>query len=89
MVVNHEEFDKQKIKYEKFWNASIILKDIRRLNPDFYPKPIKELNISGIPNFENIKKEFLTEKDFLIYYDKCGKVLHGSNPFGSQLDYKY
>jgi hypothetical protein len=92
LVMNHELFEKEKVKYQKFWHAERILNDIERLNPDFYPVPILELP----PKDDQVEKilmerddDFLTKKEFVKIYEKCGKIMHAENPFGSQIDSNY
>lgn len=92
LVVNHKLFEKEKVKYQKFWHAERILNDIERLNPYFYPIPI----IENPPTDDSEKKllkerevDFLTKKDFIKIYEKCGKIMHADNPFGSQIDERY
>lgn len=87
LVANKSEFEKRKIKFEKFWNLKFIIKDIERLNKDFYPKPIKEVP-SLKPNTKrdlvDISEGFLTKEEFVKVYERCGKILHANNPFGSK-----
>jgi hypothetical protein len=92
LVANRKEFENEQIKYQKFWHAERILKDIERLNPDFYPKPITEVR-SENPNIENSLEDktegFLTIKEFIKVYEKCGKMMHADNPFGSKVDFDF
>jgi hypothetical protein len=92
LVMNHELFEKEKIKYQKFWHAQRILNDIERLNPDFYPIPI----ITSPPIDKEAKfllkereDDFLSKADFVKIYEKCGKIMHADNPFGSKSDGVY
>ncbi len=92
LVANKEEFESIGKKYNEYWNARLILQDIERLNPDFYPKPIVELpsaekNVTSI--LEDKKTGFLTREEFPKVYEKCGKFLHSYNPFGSQPEAAY
>ena len=92
LVLNKEEFEAVGEEYKNFWNAKIILQDIERLNPDFYPIAIQEMpsQIEGVVNnIDNKKDGFLTRDDFVKIYDKCGKIMHANNPFGSHYDYGY
>lgn len=92
LVVNQEEFEAIGKKYAQYWNARLILQDIERLNPDFYPIAIQEVPSKrpGVSNDLQIKTAgFLTRKDFIKVYEKCGKMMHASNPFGSQSDFDY
>jgi hypothetical protein len=92
LVANKKEFEEQQIKFQKFWHAKRIISDIERLNPDFYPKPIKEVPTSN-PAIKNdlveLKTGFLTKEEFIKVYEKCGKIMHADNPFGSKTDLDY
>lgn len=92
LVVNKDEFKAIGKKYEDFWNAKLILQDIERFNPGFYPTAIIEgpSQIEGVENdLQNKSEGFLTRDDFVKIYDKCGKMMHSNNPFGSHYDYGY
>ncbi len=92
LVVNQKIFLKKIQDLQKMWNAKMILKDIKRLNPDFYPKPIKEVpsSTAGVKSkLLDIQDGFLTEKEFETVYEKCGRILHASNPLGSRIDYSF
>lgn len=82
----------RQIKFQKFWNAKLILNDIERLNPDFYPVPTKEVvsvNEGIKTDLVNITDGFLKKEKFIKVYNSCGKILHSSNPFGSIINYDY
>ena len=92
LVVNKDEFDAIGQKYEQYWNARLILQDIERLNPNFYPVAIIEVPSSRpgvIKDLQNKTSGFLTREDFVKVYEKCGKMMHANNPFGSQADFDY
>jgi hypothetical protein len=92
LVANKIEFEKQQIKFQKYWHAERILSDIERLNPDFYPRPILEIP-SSLPNIKSdlieLKDGFLTRAEFIKVYEKCGKIMHADNPFGSKVEFNY
>lgn len=92
LVANKEEFARQNKKFQNLWNARLILKDIQRLNPSFYPHPIEE--IPGPPlgvksDWQEIKTGFLNKDKFVKVYEKCGKITHAENPYGSKIDLAY
>ncbi|MCG3695429.1 hypothetical protein ACN09N_01830 [Aliarcobacter butzleri] len=92
LVANLEEFSKQHEKFSKYWNASLMLKDMERVNPDFYPKPIiqKASKETGIHmKWDDRPNDYLTKDKFVKVYEKCGAILHSDNPFGSKVDYDY
>lgn len=92
LVANKDKLEQAQSNFQKFWKADLILKDIERLNPEFYPVPILET-----PTFEaevktqiSIKTDgYLTKKEFIKVYEKCGGILHANNPFGSKSDLKF
>lgn len=92
LVANQRTFLKKVNNLQKMWNAKLILQDIEKLNPDFYPKPIAEKpsKYDGVVNdIIDVKEGFLTKENFIKVYDKCGKILHAENPLGSGIDYQY
>jgi hypothetical protein len=92
LVVNKEEFSKYHVNFHKYWHGGRILKDIERINPKFYPVPIKEESSSAPKikaEWKNVTEGYLTKDDFTDVYEKCGKILHADNPFGSKTDYSY
>lgn len=92
LVANHKEFEKQSKKYEKFYHAERILKDIASVNPFYYPRPINEESTNNETiksNIIDLKDGYLTENQFIKLYEKCGKIAHAENPFGSKIDYGY
>jgi len=85
LVLNKDEYQKVNTKFAKCWNARLILQDIDRINPHFYPQPFKDIN----GKFVDITSGFLTRKKFPDVYAKCGAILHADNPYGSRVDYAY
>ena len=67
-------------KIEDMWNARLILQDIERVHPDFYPHPI------DIPHDDKFRWDdkslpYLTKEQLIIIYKKCGKILHEDSAF--------
>ena len=93
LVANKKVFSQTYKNFSKYWNAEYLLKDMERVNPQFYPKPIIEIPSSD-PNIkmewkERNSSEYLTKKEFIKIYKKCGAIMHSGNPYGSQVDYRY
>jgi hypothetical protein len=92
LVANKSEFSKAYGDFSKCWNAHYLLRDMERVNPDFYPRPIIEVP-SKQPHakmeWQEKKDGFLTKDDFLKLYEKCGAIMHAGNPYGSQVDFGY
>ena len=78
--------------FAKTWNAELLLKDLERVNPDFYPQPVLEHRNPEVgidAKLESMKSGFLTRKAFVKVYKKCGALVHASNPNGSKIDYLF
>ena len=92
LVLNKDEFEAIGQKYTQYWNARLILREIERLNPDFYPIPIQDVPSSRLGVATDLQTKtsgYLTREDFVKVYEKCGKMMHANNPFGSQADLEY
>jgi len=92
LVANKGEFSKVYNDFAKYWNARSLLRDLERLNANFYPRPIVEVP-SKRPrvkmDLQDKKDGFLSKDEFLKLYQKCGAIMHAGNPYGSQVDYEY
>ena len=91
LVANKNEFAAQNEKFAKVWNARLILNDLERLNPQFYPEPIIEVPglKPGMTDHQKITDGYLTKEEFLKVYEKCGSIMHSDNPYGGRTDYRY
>jgi len=90
LVAHEEEYTMSYQNFASHWHAARILRDIGKINPDFYPKPVMEVPSKrpGIKNeLVDIKDGFLTKEDFISTYSALGDILHAKNPFASQTDY--
>jgi len=87
LVANKKQYVKLHRDFGKHWNAEYLLRDLGRVNSDFYPKPISETPSAetGIKmHISDIEHDYLTKKDFIVVYKKCGGLLHADNPLGRQ-----
>ena len=87
LIANKDRYAAVHKNFESHWNAELLLKDLSRVNPDFFPKPIEE-RTSPIPGVVNelvpITDGYLTQEDFIFVYKKCGGMMHAVNPYGSR-----
>jgi hypothetical protein len=86
LVANKAEYSKVYSEFSKCWNASYLLRDIERINPEFYPQPIIEKpcqELGAKVKWEKKTDGFLTKNEFLKLYEKCGKIMHAANPYGN------
>lgn len=90
LIANVRIYSAQHRKFAEHWNPKIMLKDIARVNPNFYPTPIiqKPSAIPGVAmDWIDRNPDYLTKDDFLFAYDKCGGILHAANPYGATTDF--
>lgn len=85
---NKEAYEKYRLQaekpadYRKDYNGTKIHQLLRRINKDFYPKPLlPPKKVDGKWHFERKSDGFLTEKNFVSIYDRLGKYLHSDNPW--------
>jgi hypothetical protein len=92
LVANKDAFSTVYQGFARYWNAELLVKDIQRLNPGFYPRPIiqKPSNRPGVKmDLEERRDDYLTKEDLIKLYKKCGAIMHSGNPYGSQVDFAY
>ena len=92
LIANKPQYSAIHKNFESHWNAELLLKDLGRINPDFYPKPIQEIpsKTTGVVNdLTPITDGYLSKDDFIHIYKKCGGMLHALNPYGSKTGYHY
>lgn len=95
LVANESAYKEAYEKFEQHSHADRILRDLERINPDFYPRPAKvsESEQEGVKHHLDVvsspDESYMRKSDFPKVYKKCGGLLHAQNPFGSQRDYSY
>lgn len=69
--------------FTKDYHARKILNTLKGVNPDFYPVPLLEAvrQAHGF-HFDRKASGYLTRKRFENVYDRLGKHLHATNPWG-------
>lgn len=91
-MANKEVYSLAYSDFAKHWNARELLKSLAKINPDFYPKPVIEVpsNQPGIrAELQKRSPDFLTEKEFVEVYGRCGVIMHAANPFAAGIDYAF
>jgi hypothetical protein len=92
LVANKEIFSNVHEKFSKYRNAKLLIKEIERINPNFYPRPfITKLNDKSGAEGEWVDRpnDYLTKEDLIKLHEKCNAIMHSENPYGSKIDYKY
>ena len=91
LIANKKAYSSVYEDFSKHHKADLLLKDLRRLNPNFYPVPIqpKSKIVDGIHMHELVVEPYLTSDDFVHVFKKCSALLHVPNPFGGRVGLPY
>ena len=64
LVANRSEYQKFRTNFHRDWNGKRILETLEKANPNFYPRPTKQVvnRITGkVESLEEIKSGYLTK----------------------------
>jgi hypothetical protein len=92
MVTNQDAYMRQYVKFRDHYHAERILRDIEKINPNFYPTPMKPISephaqADAEPiNVDSVDGDHLTKEEFIEAYDTCSELLHAENPFAPPKD---
>ncbi len=92
LVANKDVYSAAYEKFATHWNARLLLRDLERVNSDFYPKPVVEApspDPRALHQLKERQNDYLTKAEFERAYEKCGSIMHAENPYGSRVDLKY
>lgn len=89
LIANREAYAEARAEYADDWRAPAILAAVAKVNPNFYPVPVRsEITAEGATNLEPLKHGFLTPSQFKSAYERCGSALHVRNPYRVAVDQK-
>lgn len=89
LVSNKDEYAKKHTNFANHYHAKHILRDIEKLNPNFYPIPTRQIideKTQKVLEVKNLEGGFLTKEEFAIVYDECSELMHAENPFSTPKD---
>ncbi len=89
LVSNKEEYARKHTNFANHYHSKHILRDIEKLNPEFYPIPTKQIvdeKTGKVLEVKKIEGGFLTKDEFVSIYDECSELMHAENPFATQKD---
>lgn len=85
LVANKEIYAEQNAKFAQHYHAERIMRDLERVNPNFYPVPTKRIHHEdGIDEWIKVEEGYLTKEEFIKIYQKCGGIMHAQNPFAGE-----
>jgi len=93
LVANEKVYKSAHANFAKEWNAKKLLVELEKLNPSFYPVPVKQVQPDKpgmLLRHEKVAQGYLTKHTFVDAYQKCSELIHTANPYGnkSQFDPK-
>lgn len=90
LAANRSVFEDARQKFTNHWHPNEILKDIERLNPQFFPHPMQEVpsrKMGAEMELIELTEGSLTRDELVEVHGRCGNVLHARSPFRSETDY--
>jgi hypothetical protein len=91
LAANQYEYSRVYADFAKHWEAGKLLKNLRKINPNFYPTPVTEVpsNRPGIMReLKERDQDYLTQGELAVAHGKCGSLMHAANPFAKPIDYE-
>lgn len=85
LVSNKYDYAKYYSNFMNHYHAKHIFRDLEKINPDFYPKPGKQIKDEKgeVIRLDNIETGYLTKDEFIDIYDESSSLLHAENPFAT------
>lgn len=71
-------------RFRRHYNGKRILGDLEKVNPDFYPRPTRQVvdpDSGKVVKVVDVESGFLTKDEYVELYDICGHLLHADNPY--------
>jgi hypothetical protein len=84
LTANKAKYNAAYKKLTTVWNAKELLRNLEKINPEFYPLPVQHPQVQpdGTKHCAAVD-EFLTKDDFVSLYDVASTFLHVGNPFST------
>ena len=92
LVANKKKYSEIHEKFQSHYNAKLIINDIEKINPKFYPRPIaiRKSDEPGVKdNWDDLRDNYLTKINFIKLYERCGSLMHSENPYGKSKNIDY
>lgn len=90
LAANRDEYSVVYSDFAKHWEAAKLIKNLRRVNSNFYPKPVIETPTTdprATHQLKNRPEDYLTEDALVEAHGRCGVLMHAANPFGNAVQY--
>lgn len=90
LAANRSQYSHAYTNFARHWKAAKLVRNLTRINPDFYPKPIIEERLENSEidgNWIDRPGDYLTKDELVAAHGKCGGLMHSTNPFRSSTNY--
>ncbi len=91
LVSNKDSSGKSEEDMRKLWNPREIFKDIEKIHPNFFPRPVEVNAKKQDPDmpFRPKTRDVLTKERLLGMYKELNPLAHSRNPLDEPVDYGY
>lgn len=86
LTSNKEKYSKAFDNYHAHWKAKSMLKELTKINPEFYPMPVHHpvAQPDGTKLLNPVVEGFLTQEEFVQLYGVSSEIIHMRNPFSEK-----
>jgi hypothetical protein len=92
LAANRAQYSLTYRDFAEDWQAAKLLKNLQRVNPNFYPKPVIETpsgDLHIVASLKDRDQDYLTQVDLIAAHGRCGGLMHTANPFAELTDYAF
>lgn len=91
VVMNKTAFENLQRDYVSYKPNARFFDQLRKMNPDFYPKPIiqGEKDRNGNLQIFDRKEGFLTQEELIVLTSELNKIAHIPNPYAETINREY
>lgn len=89
LVSNKDVWQRSHKELQSSQNIHNKLRELKRIHPDFYPKPVDLQQSAAVGEPVTLTRGFLGEDELIGVYGRLGNILHADNPLGKETDYRY
>ena len=89
LVSNKDVWRRSQKELQSSQDISKKLKELNRIHPNFYPKPVDLRACSSGEEPTDRTEGFLSEMKLIEVYGRLGNILHAENPMGKETDYRF
>lgn len=92
LAANRDQYSRAYADFSKHWELAKLIKNLRRINPEFYPKPVVEMQSDKAEVVNALRdrdQDYLTRDELISAHGRCGALMHSTNPFANPIDYGF